>query len=132
MAEDKSEKCICEGGVVLIFACSGAADVGAVADRAARMLSANGIGNMYCLAGVGGKVSGIVASTKAASRIIVIDGCHLDCARKTLEQIEINDLVHIRVTDLGFQKDKTPVTDETINKVKEEVLQRYGGELTAT
>ncbi len=124
MAKDTNEKCLCEGGVVLIFACSGAADVGAIADRAARRLAANGVGNMYCLAGVGGKVSGIVASTKAAGKIIAIDGCPLDCARKTLEQIDIRDPIHLRVTDLGFKKGETPVTDENIAKVADAVLER--------
>jgi len=108
----------------LIFACSGAADVGAIADRAARRLAANGVGNMYCLAGVGGKVSGIVASTKAAGKIIAIDGCPLDCARKTLEQIEIQDPIHLRVTDLGFKKGETPVTDENIARVADAVLEK--------
>lgn len=122
MARD--EKCLCEGGVVLIFACSGASDVGAIADRVARKLSAEGIGKMYCLAGVGGRVSGIVASTKTAGRIIAIDGCPLDCAKKTLEQIEIKHPIHLRVTDLGFKKGDTPVTEDNISKVAELSLQK--------
>ena len=54
--------------------------------RAARKLSAEGAGKMFCLAGVGGRVSGIVASTEAAAAILAIDGCPLDCTRKTLEE----------------------------------------------
>ena len=34
MSEEKSS--VCSGGTTLIFACSGAADVGEVSDRAAR------------------------------------------------------------------------------------------------
>ncbi|MCX6348486.1 MAG: hypothetical protein NTV79_03145, partial [Candidatus Aureabacteria bacterium] len=51
--------CGCGGTVKLVFPCSGASDTGEIADRAARKLSAEGTGNMYCLAGIGG---GSVAS----------------------------------------------------------------------
>ena len=40
----------------MIFACSGAADVGAVADQAARKMTRDGTGKMFCLAGIGGRV----------------------------------------------------------------------------
>ncbi|MEK7995130.1 MAG: putative zinc-binding protein, partial [Planctomycetota bacterium] len=40
----------CSGGPKLIFACSGAADVGEIADRAARRMTRNGSGSMFCLA----------------------------------------------------------------------------------
>jgi uncharacterized metal-binding protein len=56
-----------------VFSCSGSADVGEVADQAARELSRQGKIKMFCLAGIGGKVSGIVKSTEAASTIVVID-----------------------------------------------------------
>ena len=39
----------CGGGPRLIFACSGASDVGEIADRAARKLSREGVGKMYCI-----------------------------------------------------------------------------------
>ena len=50
-----SEKnaCACGSAPKLIFACSGAADVGAIADQAARKLTKDGAGKMYCLAGIG-------------------------------------------------------------------------------
>lgn len=104
----------CAGGDTLIFACSGAADVGAVSDRAARQMTRDGIGRMFCLAGVGGQVEGIVQKTRAASRIVAIDGCPLDCAKKCLEQVGIRSFRHLRVTDLGMEKGQTPVNDENI------------------
>ena len=54
----------------LIFPCSGVSDVGEISDRAARKLTRNGIGRMYCLAGIGGRVENIIESTKAASKIL--------------------------------------------------------------
>ncbi len=44
----------CSSATKLIFACSGAADVGAIADQAARKLTRDGVGKMFCLAGIGG------------------------------------------------------------------------------
>ena len=109
----------CSGGEKLIFACSGAADVGAITDRAARKMTQNGTGRMFCLAGLGGQVEGIVQKTRAATKRLAIDGCTLDCAKKCLEQAGITDFVHVRVTDLGMEKGQTPVTDENATTVAE-------------
>jgi uncharacterized metal-binding protein len=102
---------VCAGGDKLIFACSGAADVGEISDRAARQLTREGKGRMFCLAGLGGRVPPIVDKTKAASRVLALDGCSLDCAKKTLEQAGCTGFHHVRVTDLGMEKGKTPATD---------------------
>ena len=111
------ESCGCSGAPKLIFACSGAADVGAVGDQAARKLTREGKGKMYCLAGLGGDVESIVETTKAASGMLVIDGCPVDCAKKTVERVGLSGFAHIRVTDLGFEKGETPLTDEAVAKV---------------
>ncbi len=104
----------CVGGETLIFACSGAADVGAISDRAARKLTKDGKGKMFCLAGIGGRVQGILDKTRAATRILAIDGCSLNCTKKTLEQAGFSKFAHVRVTDLGMEKGKAPVTDESV------------------
>lgn len=101
----------------MIFACSGAADVGEIADRAARELTKNGMGKMFCLAGVGGRVSGLMKKTEEASDILAIDGCDLDCTKNCLEQAGFTRFKHLRVTDLGMEKGKTPATEEKIVKV---------------
>ena len=41
----------CTGRDKLIFACSGAADVGEISDRAARKLSKDGVGSVEALRG---------------------------------------------------------------------------------
>jgi uncharacterized metal-binding protein len=105
------------GGPKLIFACSGAADVGEIADRAARELTEDGLGKMFCLAGVGGHVAGIMKKTREASDILAIDGCDLDCTKNCLEQAGFTQFNHMRVTDLGLEKGHTHVTEENIVKV---------------
>lgn len=111
------KKDCCAAAPRLIFACSGAADVGAIADQAARKLTRDGAGKMFCLAGIGGRVSGIMKSTEAAAGILAIDGCPLDCARNCLLQAGFTDFEHVRVTDLGMEKGKSPVSDDNVAKV---------------
>jgi uncharacterized metal-binding protein len=72
---------------------------------------------MYCLAGIGGRVGGIVESTKAASRVLAIDGCPLACAKKTLEEAGFSGFDHLMIDDLGLKKGHSPVTEENIAQV---------------
>ncbi len=104
----------CAGGEKLIFACSGAADVGEISDRAARRLTQDGKGKMFCLVGLGGRVPAIMDRTRTAGRILAIDGCPLDCTKKTLEQAGFAKFEHVRVTDLGMEKGRSPVTDQNV------------------
>ena len=113
----ESATCACGAAPKLIFACSGAADVGGISDLAARQLTKNGAGKMYCLAGIGGKISGIVTSTQSAAKILAIDGCPLNCAKITLEQAGFTRFEHLRLVDLGLQKGSSPSSQENIEKV---------------
>ncbi|MCJ7669586.1 MAG: putative zinc-binding protein [Dehalococcoidia bacterium] len=107
----------CSGGPTLIFACSGAADVGQIADQAARKLSRDGAGRMFCMTGIGGRVSGIMKTTESASKILAIDGCPLNCVKNSLEQAGFNKFEHLQLADLGLEKCNSPVTEENVSKV---------------
>jgi len=109
--------CSCSGGTKLIFACSGAADVGAVSDQAARKLSREGAGKMFCMAGIGGRVPGIMKTTEGADKVLAIDGCSLDCTKNSLEKAGFNEFEHICLNDLGMEKCSTEVSEENIEKV---------------
>jgi uncharacterized metal-binding protein len=78
-------KCLCEPSEILIFSCSGASNIGQITNQAGVRLSQNGTGRFFCLAGIGGHVSGMIESTKAGKMLIAIDGCQVACAKKTLE-----------------------------------------------
>ena len=108
--------CSCSAAPKLIFPCSGGSDVGAVTDQTARKLTREGAAKMYCLAGIGGRVDGILDTTKAASAILAIDGCEQDCARKTLELAGFTKVAHVRLSDFGMEKGKTPPNEATIEK----------------
>lgn len=109
--------CACSTAPTLIFPCSGGSDCGAVSDQAARQLTREGAGRMYCLAGIGGHVDGILTNARAAGKVLAIDGCALDCARKTLEHAGIAVTAHVRMSDLGMEKGKTPADAANIGMV---------------
>lgn len=108
---------VCAGSDVLIFACSGAADVGDVADKAAREMTRQGCGQMFCLAGVGGGVEPILKKTAAAKKILAIDGCGLNCVKSCLEKAGFKNHRHLQLGDIGLAKGQSPATDENIDKV---------------
>ena len=104
-------------GEVLVFCCSGAADVGEVAHRAARMLDDRGVASRFCLAGVGGRVKAMLQKVRQAKAVLVIDGCNVSCGRKTLHEAGFTHFAHLRVCELGFAKGDAPPTAERIERV---------------
>ena len=117
MVQDNA--CACSGGPTLIFACSGAADVGEVTDKAARQLTREGLGKMFCTAGLGGRVSGIMKTTESAQKVLAIDGCPLNCVKGSLEQAGFHQFIHLQLAELGMEKCITPVTEESVGRVVE-------------
>ncbi|MFH1489761.1 MAG: putative zinc-binding protein [Pseudomonadota bacterium] len=61
-----AEECCAINGNVMLLACSGGSNVGQLSNRAAVELTQEGFGKIYCLAGVGGLLSGFVQSVKDA------------------------------------------------------------------
>ena len=98
----------------IVYACSGCSDAGELADRIARQLAREGVGEMSCLAGVGGRVKHLVAVAENARRVLVIDGCPINCAHKTLELAGVQRVEHLELQKLGLRKGSCPVTEENI------------------
>ncbi|MDA3899703.1 MAG: putative zinc-binding protein [Spirochaetes bacterium] len=118
-----SESCSCGGKCKpLLYACSGAANTGYLADAVARSLMKNGTGSMTCLAAVGAGLSGFVETAKSAKNI-VIDGCSTACGKKIFETHDL-DFTHIVLTDFDVQKGKTEITPALVSKISDEVEQK--------
>jgi len=96
--------CGCQGGTKMTLACAGASNVGQMTNEVAKRLDTAGQANYFCLAGVGGHISGMVESVKGADTVLVLDGCDMACAKKTMEAAEIADYEYLVVTDLGIEK----------------------------
>jgi len=117
MQNDKKNSCACGEAPKLIFACSGAADVGAITDQAARKLTRDGVGRMFCMTGIGGRVSGIMKTTESAGAILAIDGCPLNCVKNCLDQAGFGEFDHMQLADLGSEKGNSPLTDDAVGRV---------------
>jgi len=100
----KKEKCLSEADKVLILSCSEGSNVGQLAKETAKRLSSQGIGEIYCLAGIGGHIDGFVESTHEVRKVVVVDGCPVHCGKKTLEQADCPITIHVVVTDFGIRK----------------------------
>ena len=114
--------CCTPGNNVMILACSGGSNVGQLSNQAAVELTREGVGKMFCLAGIGGQLSGFVQSAKDVPRMVVIDGCSLGCAKASLENAQVPMKNHVVLTDLGIEKNKDlNLKPEEVMKVKEAV-----------
>jgi small redox-active disulfide protein 2 len=109
-------KCKCSDTGTMLYSCSGASNVGQIANEAAKSLSSQGMGKFSCLAGVGSHGAGFIASAKKADRIVCLDGCTVKCAQKTLAHAGIEPTVQIVITDLGIKKvhDQLDPTQEEV------------------
>lgn len=82
---------------------------------------------MYCLAGIGEPVDAIRANTRGAARVLVIDGCPQECARKTMELAGFEAFQHLKLAAMGFKKGETPLTPALVCEVADkgaELLKR--------
>lgn len=123
-----AENC-CSGDVVkLIYSCSGAADVGELADKVARKLRDSGLARMTCLAGVGANLSGFIQSAKSANENIAIDGCPTRCTQKALERIGVAAVSYVLSEKFGLEKGKTPATDELVEELSRKIKNEYDAE----
>lgn len=112
---------------IVIYACSGCSDAGELADRTARVLSQQKLGEMSCLAGIGGRVKSLLLKAEKADYIVAIDGCPLNCARHTLANAGFEQVHHLELQRLGIRKGSCPPTDERLA-----IAVRAGAELIQT
>jgi uncharacterized metal-binding protein len=113
---------------VLLYACSGGANVAEVADRAVRELMFAGEGTMFCLAGLGAGIPDMVQKAKDADVNVVIDGCPMDCAKRIFDGAGVANYVQIKVTDLGVEKVKgVRATDDQVALTMERARQAIAG-----
>lgn len=117
--------CSCGGDckVTLLYACSGAANTGLLADQVSRALSGRGVGGMTCLSGVAAGLSGFVVSAQEADKNVVIDGCKVGCGARIFKEKGL-PFEHVVITDFGVTKGETPITAELVELVSDQIAQR--------
>jgi uncharacterized metal-binding protein len=109
----------------MILACSGGSNVGQITNQAALELTREGRGKMFCLAGLGADIPGIVKTVREADEVIVLDGCSIGCAKACLERAGLPLGRCLVVTDLGIEKVKDTqlaVHQADVDRVKDAAL----------
>jgi uncharacterized metal-binding protein len=117
--------CSQPNGTGIVLACSGASDLGELTDKVARKLRDNKMYTMKCLAMVAADDKAFIETLKTTDTI-VIDGCNVDCGKKIMEEAWLTNYKYIRLSDLGYVKGKTPVTDETVNAIYDRIINSKG------
>lgn len=121
-----TETCCDGGNGVMILACSGGSNVGQLSNQAAIELTREGFGKMFCLAGIGGNLSGFVQSARDVKRLVVMDGCSVGCAKAILANAGIKASQYLVLTDLGIEKNKNfDLDDSQIYLVKTAVKEKW-------
>jgi uncharacterized metal-binding protein len=117
-----NENCGCNQPDIMILPCSGGTCEGRLTDWAARELTDEGIGRMFCLAGIAAGISGFVQSAKDTGQIVVIDGCDHACAGTLLKNQGIRFMEHVIVSRLDIRNtDGDHVDPDDVAAVKHAV-----------
>ena len=113
-------------GYSLVFSCSGAADVGAIADLAARKLASDTPISLCCTAAVAAGIPGILQKARGAREIVAVDGCNLRCTRKILDNAELPVATYIELENLDMPKGDSPCTPERVDMVVDKARECCG------
>ncbi len=108
MTDSKSQGntfiCECKAEEITFLPCSGGSNCGQITNQVAIKLDGEGVGHIYCLAGVAAHIDGMVESAKGAKRLVVLDGCQVACAKKAVEHAGLKVTDWICVTEEGVEK----------------------------
>lgn len=85
----------------LVYACSGCASAGQMANYMALKLDGLGIAQMGCLSGVAAGLTHMVAEADSGRPVLVIDGCHHACALRCLANQGLACQEHLVLTRMG-------------------------------
>jgi len=121
----QSYEIIPDGGIVL--ACSGGSDLGELSDKLARKFMDKKVYTMKCLAMVAAHDQSLI-DTLQSTNALVIDGCSVDCGKKIMEEAWLSDYRYIRLADMGYQKGKTPVSDELVDSIYSQIVRNEVGD----
>ena len=110
-----------ENKIVHIVSCSGASNTGKYSDEVARMLMSGGSAKMLCLARFSVDKPFAENAKTEISKLVVLDGCPINCAEKTMKENGIENYIHINTTDFGIVKGKTPFVAEKAIEIVEHI-----------
>jgi hypothetical protein len=77
-------------------------------------------GKMFCLAGIGGELSGFVQSARDVTEMVVIDGCSVGCGKAIFAKAGVPLKNYVVITDEDIEKNK----DLTLQRADIETVKR--------
>lgn len=115
---------VCFGGMSNVGTLTGLASLEAVRQ------AEPGEAGIFCLGGLPTEAKSVMDKTRAAERIITVDGCPLNCSRKIVEEAGFVPSRTINlVEDCGIKKSApTDYTDADVQVAVEAILQAIRGE----
>jgi uncharacterized metal-binding protein len=115
---------VCFGGMSNVGTLTGLAGLEAVKRAGPRKAA------IFCLGGLPTGAPTVIEKTTKVDRIVVIDGCPLNCARKIVEQAGFHaDAAITLVDDCGIKKGPpTQYTADDMERVTNAILAAIAGE----
>ncbi len=106
----------------MLLPCSGASNLGQLANQAAVELTREGYGKMFCLAAIGAGLPNFVKSAQTVPTLVAIDGCQVACTKHLLNKADVPIGSYVVVQELGIEKNMNTILDPAqVEKVKEAV-----------
>ena len=106
----------------LVYSCSGCSSAAQMTNYLAIRLIEKAVGEMSCIAGVGGNVKKLVNTGLSGRKIVAIDGCPLACCKACLGNHSILPDYHFDLSQFGVSKKKHEDFDiEEANSILREV-----------
>ena len=109
---------------ILVAACSGRSNVGQIANQVMVDVDKAGAAKSFCISGLGAGLPGFLEGARTG-KLIMIDGCPMQCGKKILEKYQVEPFRYLMVTDLGIKKeDAIGDLNPDVKKVFSEVMSK--------
>jgi len=112
-------------GLDIILACDGASSVGQIGHEVAVKLTKENSDSarMCCITAVGANSKVHVDIAKKARRLIIINGCQMECASKVVKNTGINPDYEITVAKEGVKKlPSLNFDDKDVEKISDKII----------
>jgi uncharacterized metal-binding protein len=90
--------------VPLVYSCSGCSSAAQLANFLALRIDRLGVGQMSCIAGVGGDVPALVRQARSGRPLVAIDGCPLRCVHACLARHGLTPSLQLTLSEKGVAK----------------------------
>jgi uncharacterized metal-binding protein len=75
--QENAFTCECSAEEITFLPCAGGSNCGQITNQVAIKLDKEGVGHIYCLAGIAAHIDGMVESARGAKRLVALDGCQV-------------------------------------------------------